>query len=82
MATITVSEELASRINKTAMNQGVDPEELLLTLLDAAEDAAIMATPLSETDSASVRRGLADAEAGRTISLNEAQQRLEARFAR
>jgi hypothetical protein len=80
LATITVSEELASRIFATAVNQGVDAEELLLSLLDSAEDAAIMETPLSEEDIAAVHQGLADVEAGRTISLDEARIRLEARF--
>ncbi len=82
MVTISVSERFAERFRAVA-NQGIDPEELLLELLAEreAEDAALLAAPLSPEDVDAVNEGQAQFEAGKFISLEEARAGWEARKA-
>jgi hypothetical protein len=77
MTTVPISEETAARWRAVAASSGMDPEELLLILLDQQEAEA--AEPLSEAEITAVRAGIEEMEAGKMISLEDFIQECETR---
>lgn len=76
--TLTLKPETEQKLVNFATTRGMKPEEIaeeLIARYFPAEEPEDAEMPLSAEDLASLKRGLADADAGRTLPLEESYQR-------